>query len=85
MRKLAEQKPPGHWSGAGADRPPDAQTRAPGNAVEVLVCGEQFQAVVNAKLGEQGIDGAELQAGSATGVAQASRLDVIAPVGNDQR
>ena len=48
--------------------------------VEVLVGGEQNQIVPAAKLDEQGIDGSDLHAAAAAGIADLCRVDVIFPV-----
>lgn len=52
---------------------------------EVFVRREQGQAVANAELGEQGVDGAELNTRLAADVAQARRLDVVLSIGLNQR
>jgi len=57
----------------------------PSRQDEVAIGREQGQPVSDAKLCEQGIDGADLQAGAATAVAELSRLDVVLPIRRKQR
>lgn len=52
---------------------------------KIAIGREQRQAVTNAKLCEQGIDGADLQAGAATAVSQLGGFDVILPVRREKR
>ncbi len=53
--------------------------------MKVLIGCQQFEAVTDAELGEQGVDGSELKTRSAAGIPEPCCFDVIAPVGRDQR
>jgi hypothetical protein len=51
---------------------------------EVVVGGEQGQVMAYAKLGQQGINRADLNAGPTAGIAQLRSVDVILPIRADQ-
>ena len=52
---------------------------------EVLIRAQEHEVVPDAELGNQRIDGANLNASPATGVAQTCRSDVVLSVGLNQR
>jgi hypothetical protein len=52
---------------------------------EIFVRREQYDIVPNAKLRKQGIDGTELDSCAAASVAQGGRVDVIIPIGLEER
>ena len=64
---------------------PQFQRAVQGGANEVVVGGEQGQVVVDAKRRQQGIDGADLNAGAATTAAQRGGVDVILAVRPESR
>lgn len=56
-----------------------------GSVREVLVCGEQRQLVANAELGQDGVNGSDLDACAPTGVADVRCCYVVVSVGLNQR
>jgi len=57
----------------------------PSDVAEIVVCREHRHIVANAELRQQCIDRADLNSDAAAAVAQLRSLDVIAPIGNEQR
>lgn len=56
-----------------------------GNEIEVVVDAQQCQIVPDAELGEQGVDRADLNSGSAASISEFGRRNVILTVGLEQR
>jgi hypothetical protein len=57
----------------------------PGDIVKVSVCGQHRKVVVEAELSQQRIDGTDLNSAASAFVPQFGRLDMVAPVGNQER
>ena len=55
-----------------------------GDAPEIFVGREHRQPMVNAELGQESVDRADLHAGAATGIAQRRRVDVIVAVRHEE-
>lgn len=66
-------------------RLPHLERNQPGRAHEVLIRRQQRQVVVNAKLCDQRVDRADLEATTPAGVAQLRGGNVIRPAGREQR
>jgi hypothetical protein len=64
---------------------PQIQRGFLGNSVEVAVSRQKRKPVANAKLGDEGIDGAYLEAAAATAVPEARRFDMIFDRRDDHR
>ena len=56
-----------------------------GDFAKVSVCRQHRKVVAQTELREQRVDGADLNAASPAGVSQLGRLDMVAPVRNQQR
>jgi hypothetical protein len=56
-----------------------------GSHYEVIVSRQQRQVMTHAQLGEEGIDGANLQAGATAAVPQSCGVDMILPIWRDER
>jgi hypothetical protein len=56
-----------------------------GHMCEVFVSGQQHHIVPNAKLRQQRINGTDLDSRAAAGVAQGGGVNVIIPIGLEQR
>ena len=57
----------------------------PGDIAKVSVCRQHRKVVAETELRQQRIDGADLNAAAPAGVSQLGRLDMVAPVRNQQR
>ena len=57
----------------------------PGGPGKIFVGRQQHQAVPNAQLREQRVDRADLHPGAAASITQFSGVDVILPIGNEER
>src|SRR5205823_6673263 len=64
---------------------PDFQGAVPDDVAKISVGRQHRQIVTNAKLRQQGVYRADLNAAAAASVAQLCRVDVIVPVGNQER
>jgi hypothetical protein len=64
---------------------PDLQRTVRGSHYKVIIGRQQRQFVTHAQLGEQGIDGANLQPGATAAVPQSRGVDMILPTWRDER
>ena len=64
---------------------PHSSRAVRGDSGKVVVGCQQHELVPDAKLSEQGVDGADLHAGPTAAIAQIRGVDVILPVRCDER
>lgn len=64
---------------------PELERAMRGDSFKVTIRGQERELMTDAELSEQGVDGADLHPGAAAPIAQVRGVDMVLPIGSEER